>query len=120
MSQDPSLNDILEIVTSLKDTIATKNDIAAIRREMATKDDIKNMATKDDIAKLNNKIDIVEERLTEKMATKDDLHALKDEMISHVDGFIGLYKKQEQELAAVAFRQNRVEEKLNTVLHQLG
>lgn len=60
-------------------------------------------------------------------ATKDDIASvrreiseLRNEVISHVDAFVGLYQKHEAELAAVVSRQNRFEEKLNQIIQHLG
>ena len=116
MNQEPSLQDIFDMLIFLKDNAASKDDLV----NFVSKDDIANMATKDDIANMVTKNDIVN------MATKDDIaqvqqelnflevkiDSVKDDMITHVDGFIGLYKRQEQELAAVVLRQTRLKEKV--------
>lgn len=47
----------------------TANEFAAIRREMATKDDLKNFATKDDL---------------KNFATKDDLKEFKEEVVREI------------------------------------
>ncbi|MEK7084114.1 MAG: hypothetical protein AAB932_02695 [Patescibacteria group bacterium] len=66
-----------------------------------------NASTKDDLR-------AVEQRLDKK------IDSIKNEMIGHVDAFVGLYQKHEQELAAVVSRQNRLEEKLNLILKHLN
>ncbi len=44
---------------------------------------------------------------------KTDIAVLRHEINNHVDDFIGLYQKQESDLAAVSLRQQRVEEKVD-------
>lgn len=66
-----------------------------------------NSATKDDLQTLKTEL-------------KEEIRDVKNEMISHVDAFVGMYQKHEQELAAVVARVNRFEEKLNTVLKHLN
>ncbi len=51
--------------------LATKQNIADLGRDMATKDDIKDMATKEEIASVRSE-----------MATKADLHALEVRLMS--------------------------------------
>ena len=67
---EENLEDLLEIVGTIKDNMATKDDI----KNMATKDDIKNMATKYDIERLseemNTRFDSLEKR------TRQDTDAL--------------------------------------------
>lgn len=122
MQGEPTIQDVFEIVVFMKDNMATKEDlfllrqelkgdIAYVRAEMATKAELAElraemkqgfaevytrMATKDDIAWLDEKIERVRRDLSA------DMQDLQDDMMVHVDGFIGLYKKQEQELAVIS------------------
>ena len=66
--------------------LATKQDIADLGREMATKDDIRDMATKDDIKDMATKEEIASVR--REMATKADLHALEVRMMVRLGGLI--------------------------------
>ncbi|MFA5813052.1 MAG: hypothetical protein WC862_00870 [Patescibacteria group bacterium] len=117
-TSDPTIKDVLqelkenrEIIEFIRDNAATKDDIADIRREMATKDDIadirREMATKDDLRLVKTEL-------------RQEIQDAKNEMLTHVDAFVGLYQKHEQELAAVVARVNRFEEKLNAVIKHLG
>lgn len=62
--KDDTQNEILEIVTFLKDNAATKQELAVVRDQMVTK------------LELDNKLDKV-----------------KSEIMTHMDGFIGLHQK---------------------------
>ena len=75
--------------------LATKQDIADLGRDMATKDDIKDMATKDDIRDMATKDDIKDMATKEEiasvrreMATKADLHALEVRLMVRLGGLI--------------------------------
>ncbi len=57
--------------------LATKQDIADLGRDMATKDDIKDMATKEEIASVRRE-----------MATKADLHALEVRLMVRLGGLM--------------------------------
>jgi len=74
--------EILTILTSMRE------DMIAMKKTMATKDDIKNMATKDDIKNMATKSDMrdIETRLSAEIYTatramRDDIIALYDEDI---------------------------------------
>ena len=61
--------------------LASKDDLANMAANMATKDDIANMATKDDIANMATKDDIANMATKDdiaNMATKDDIAELSD------------------------------------------
>ena len=60
-----------------------------------------NAAMKEDLASLRTELQV---------EFRTEIKKLRDEMIAHVDGFIGLYRKHESELAAVSSRVHRLEE----------
>ena len=60
--------------------MATKEDLAAVRQEMATKADIKDMATKEDIAAVRR------EMATK--ADKADVHAMETKLTIRMGGMI--------------------------------
>ena len=66
--------------------LATKEDLAIVRQDMATKADIKDMATKAEVAvvrqEMATKADIRD------MATKADLHALEAKLTIRMGGMI--------------------------------
>jgi len=64
-------------------------------------------ATKDDLAQVEHRLDA-------------KISRVHHEMIEHVDGFVALYQKHEVELAAVVYRQERMEEKFNKLLMKLN
>lgn len=63
------------------EALATREDIAALRAEMATKDDLARFATKDDLARLDSKVDLFRsemEATLRGMATRAELTDLRD------------------------------------------
>jgi hypothetical protein len=102
-TQESAVNDILEIVQFLRDNAATKDDVLDVEKRLDKRiDDVER--------RLDTRIGDVEKRLDTR------IDEVKNEMIDHVDGFVTLYQKHEAELAAVVFRQERLEEKLTKVL----
>ncbi len=73
MAKQVTLDELGEMMSYVVENMATKDDIAAIRAEMATKDDIKDMATKDDLA-----TGLASVRA--EMATKDDIAGIMAEL----------------------------------------
>ncbi len=107
------LDDILEIVTFIKDNAATKQDLSAVEQRLDSR-----------IDKLDNKVDKLDDKVN-KLSDKvnqleTQIHEVKNEMIDHVDGFIGLHRKQEVELAAMAMRQNRTDANVNKIAKHLN
>lgn len=96
MTNDPTIKDVLEVVEFIRDNAVTRDDLQAVRNEMA-----------DGFKAVKNEM-------------KEDVRVVKNEMIEHVDGFIALYQKHEVELAAVVHRQERLEEKLNKIIRHLN
>jgi predicted nucleic acid-binding Zn-ribbon protein len=116
-SSSQDIRDILEVVHFIRDNAATKQDIAELKNEIARLD------TKIDTVhdQLDAKIDTVHDRLDAKIDTVHDrldakIDTVRNDMITHVDGFVGLYRTHEAELAAVMARVNRCETKLDKVI----
>jgi hypothetical protein len=108
MDQDNTLNDILESVSFIKDHAASKDDIANMATKsdlfgLATKDDIADMATKSDLFGLATKDDIAD------MATRTDMSEMKNEIITHIDGFAAMQQKLDLELGALRMKYERLE-----------
>ena len=79
------LHDILAIVTFIKDNAATKEELAKSLNNLRFEFDKKlNAAT----------------------------GQLRNEIITHVDGFIGLHKKLDTEYAALYYKHNRLENRV--------
>jgi len=92
-------SEILESVQDLAETLQTfathvDESLAGIRSEMATKSDL---------ARLENK-----------------LESAKSEMITHLDGFVKLYKDMDVELLTVRARCDRIEEFDAKVADKIG
>lgn len=76
MNQEQTIQDILEVVTYLKDNMVSRDEF---------EEKTKNFATKDDIREIREEM--------KNFATKDDLSEMKNEIINHIDSFIRLYQK---------------------------
>ena len=79
---DPTLRDVMEMLRQLRDEMATKNDLAALRDE--TKNDLaalrSEMATKNDLAAARDETKNDLAALRNEMATKDGLSALETKL----------------------------------------
>lgn len=121
MKDENLLKDILETVEFIRDHAASKEDLkeglASVRRDMATKEDLRegldsvrrDMATKEDIAAVRRD-----------MVTKTELHEMKDELMSHIDGFIGLHQKLETEIIALNGKCQRLEALITQLAKHVG
>lgn len=100
-SQDAKLEIILNELRSIKQSMATKDDIADARGDIT--------AMKEDI-----------EFIKDVMATKDDLVELKSEVFEHIDGFAQQNQKFDIELVAAQAKFNRVEERVEVLELKVG
>src|SRR3989338_8560965 len=96
-------------VAGIKDNMATKDDIANMATKddianMATKDDIANMATKDDIKGLEFKIEDTERRLSVKInAIEEKIDDLGDpEMLVYLLKYDSVYGRFNKEISFVS------------------
>ncbi len=115
----------MEITQEKFNNLATKNDLKAIRNEMATKDDLKNFATKDELNKLSNKVDKVvvglvntQEELKEvkeRMVTKDDFQKKTSEILNAIDSFAKKVDNVEIEQTANLAAHDRFETRITRV-----
>lgn len=115
MSDESTIQDVLEIVLYLKDNMVTKDDLETrltetkteiklhLDQNFVTKDDLRNFATKDDLQNFSTKDDL------RHFATKDDLFEFKSDIMTHMDGFIGLHQKLDVELVAMRSKYERLE-----------
>ena len=67
---------------------------STLRKEMATKDDLKRFATKDDLKQYATKEDL------KQYATKDDLQKSTVMVLQAIDGVVARFDKMEQDSAA--------------------
>jgi hypothetical protein len=101
---EQNLNDLIEIVGSIKDNMATKDDIISIRSEMATKDDIiairSEMATKKDVISLRSEMidKLAMSEYNMKVYIDDKLADQTAEMGDRIDRAMGGQKKFNAEL----------------------
>lgn len=117
MNQEETIQDILEVVTYLKDNMMSKE-------EGATKEDLKNFATKDDLANFATKDDLLEIREElHGFVTQDyldnKLFEIKNELMNHIDGFIGLHHKLDIEFTSLRATVNRLEEEIQAMKKQM-
>ncbi len=95
MEHEGTINEVLEIVQFLKDNAASKQDLA-------------NVATKQDLAQTQLYLEV---RIDKKSAEVEvQLVQSKSEILTHVDSFIALHQKLEQELVALRGKYERLEE----------
>ncbi|NCO05293.1 MAG: hypothetical protein GW939_04085 [Candidatus Magasanikbacteria bacterium] len=101
--EEQKLQDILEIVTFIKDNGATKQDLQDVRTEF--KQEIKEV--RDELQQTQTDLE-------------QSIQQTRNEMIDHVDGFIGLHRKQEVEIAAMAMHQKRTDKKVEKIIKHLN
>jgi hypothetical protein len=90
MVLEPTLHDVLDAINTLSSN--TDERFERIESTMATKDGV--FSIKSEMAHF---------------ATKDDLRAVKDELLTHIDGLTGLHQKNELEILALRSRFDRLE-----------
>lgn len=114
------VKDDLEIFATKNDLkdFATKNDL----KDFATKSDLKIFATKKDFGRLEKRFDNLEKKfdrlvimtinikedLHTKYATRNDLLAVEDNLLTHIDGLTKKYKDLEIEQVANLGRWQRL------------
>ena len=136
MKTSKILQDILETVNSLKPKIITidedltslKETVNFIKDNAASKEDLKDFAKKEDLSGFVTK-DHLELVLSgknyatrddlNKYATRDDLIVFKNELIGHIDGFVGKHKKFESELTSHKSKSDRIETKVKGLYNHL-
>lgn len=89
MNYAQDIADIREMLVFIKDTAASKADLVPIRSDLTE--------VKYDIAALQFEVS----DQSKKMATKDDLRDLKNELMSHIDFVMSKHSQFELELAAI-------------------
>lgn len=102
MTNQTMLKDILDIVTFIRDTAATKQDLHDVRTEL--KSEIQDVRTE-----LKNEIQQVRTEL------KNEVKDVRNEMIDHVDGFIGLHNNLDTELTAVRVQTMRNQNQIQQI-----
>ena len=115
MNQEKTIQDILEVVTYLKDNMVSGDKFEERTKNFATKDDLKDFATKDDL------LDIKEELhgFVTQDYLDDKLFEIKNELMNHIDGFIGLHHKLDIEFTSLRATVNRLEEEIQAMKKQM-
>ena len=103
-NQEQNIKDILDIVTFVKDNAVAKEDL----ERFATKEDLERFATKEDLERFATK-EFLDEKLSE----------TKNELMNHIDTFIGLHQKLDIELTALRSKYDRLETSMKKVLEHL-
>jgi hypothetical protein len=88
MSQEKKLDGVLNTVNDMLEIVHFMRD------NMATKEDLKSFATKRDI---------------ERCATKQDLETMNSNLVTHIDGFVGMHKGLDLELVSLRSKYQRLE-----------
>jgi len=142
MNQEEKMNDILEIVTFMKDNMVTqtefkelKVDVAEIKADVGVlKTDAADLKVglkkvendvaglKVDVAELKTdvsglKVDVTELK-TDVAGLKVDVKQVKKEMIEHVDSFLD--RKNQSEIASLAMQQDRQGKHIKTIAKHLN
>jgi len=87
-SNNQMLQDIFEVVNFIKDNAVTKTEFNDFKFEV------------------NQRFDGVDKRFD---GVDREFKQVREEMVEHVDAFVGLHKDLESELAAVAHKTDRLE-----------
>ena len=132
MEETITLKDVLNAVEGVKGEVqGLKDDLKS--EVQGLKDDLKSevQGLKGDVKSLRELVETNTESIEfikEHAVTKDEMkeemkkehEKLRNEIIEHVDGFVGLYKKHDSELAAVISRQDRQEKKIEKIMVHVG
>lgn len=95
----------------LQEILGSLQQIQKDMKDMVRKDDLKKFATKDDLKSFVTK-DYLDRRL-ENYATKEDLETMNSNLITHIDGFIGMYQRTDVEIVALRSKCHRLESHVN-------
>lgn len=93
---------------------ATKKDL----ERFATKKDLERFATKKDLEGVRSEIEgirsvMATRRDIERCATKQDLETMNSNLITHIDGFVGMHKGLDLELVSLRSKYQRLESHVN-------
>jgi hypothetical protein len=62
----------------------------------------------------------VKDKVDNEMATKDEIAALQDKLLTHVDGFVKLHETLDQELVSLRHKYDRLEGRMKKVEEKVG
>ncbi|MBU1118671.1 hypothetical protein KKH43_02240 [Patescibacteria group bacterium] len=113
-----------EAVEDLKKTMLTKKEYLKREEKLATKKDLEKFATKEDMKKFATKKDLKKvkqevsdlretfEFFTQTAVTKDEMSKMQNEIVNHIDDFLHLYKKTDEEQIALVARTDSHENRI--------
>ena len=101
-----TLGDILEIVEFIKENSASKTDLTNLQSQITRLDK--------EVMRLDIKIESEVNILCKK------IESAKNEMINHIDGFIGLHQKLDTEFTSLRSKCNRIESRQNQLEKYVG
>jgi len=113
MDQEKNIKDILDIVSFIKDNAANKEDL----KHFVTKEDLDRFATKEDLERFATKEDL--ENFVTKGYFEEKLNETKNELMNHIDTFIGLHQKLDIELTSLRSKYDRLESAVKKVMEHL-
>lgn len=103
--ENKKIDDILEILNFLKDNSVTKDEF------------------QEHVNEFQEHVNEFKEHVGEfdnfREQQKEEFRKVRSEIIDHVDGFVGLHKHLEVELAAVNNKTNRLENHINMIAKHL-
>jgi len=113
-NQTKNIQDILETVNFIKDNAASKEDL----KGFATKEDLERFATKEDLDNFVTKYEFGEFK-DEMLEFKDEMRGFRNEVLTNFDGLTKLVKDFQAELAAMIYRVDRLELRLDRIENYL-
>ncbi len=110
--ENKKIDDILEILNFLKDNSVTKDEFQEHVNEF-----------QEHVGEFKEHVNEFKEHVGEfdnfREQQKEEFRKVRSEIIDHIDGFIGLHKHLEVELAAVNNKTNRLENHINMIAKHL-
>ncbi|OIO19112.1 MAG: hypothetical protein CO029_01390 [Candidatus Magasanikbacteria bacterium CG_4_9_14_0_2_um_filter_41_10] len=127
MEENITLKDVFTAVQGVKDEVrGLKNEVQGVKDEVqGVKDEVQGV--KDKVQNLKElvlanqeSIEFIKDNAVTKDEMKEELTKVRNEITEHVDGFVGLYKDHDTELATVILRQQRQEKKIKKIMVHVG
>lgn len=126
--QNKTIQDILEIVTFIRDNAVSKDEFnefgTEVKKEMnglktELQQEIKQVKTELQQEIKEVKFELKQESSQIKTELQQEIREVREEIVNHVDGFIGLHKKTDTVVTALRSKTSRLEEKQDSIIRQL-
>lgn len=62
----------------------------------------------------------LKDKIDNEMATKQEIVAMEDKLLTHIDGFVKLHQTLDQELVSLRHKYDRLEDRIKIVEEKLG